>query len=421
MLLVSCFLLVVLEQLSAISFNQPKFCSNAFWNPNATTMADNNTVGISPYALFVNTNNTLVTARRDNGRILIWRNVTVNNPTPPTTILLVNLSSPFSLFGTDNEQIFVDGGSSLGRVQKWSSNGTRLSSTMLGSSQCSGLFLDQIDNLYCSNADRHLVFRRTPQSSSNEFAVVVGMGCAGSTTFMLNSPRGIFVTINLDLYVADCGNDRVQFFREGQRNATTVIGNGTIALDCPTGIVLDGDGFLFIVDSSHHRILGQGPAGFRCLVGCSGNGGSASHQLMNPSTIAFDRKGNLFVMDRDNHRLQMFLLSDNSCGKEKRKSFESLSCLVLRFFLSSNDIQTDCQHTNPTRNNPTVVVESMLSTSVDLNSKSVESFLSDSISTQSRFLFHIERRTELQHITFPSVPMGDLQLFGIELSEYLSN
>ena len=316
LLLVSCFLLVVLEELSASSFNQPKFCSNAFWNPNATTFADNITVGISPYALFINTNNTLVAARRDNGRILIWRNVSGNNRTPSTTILFGNLSSPFSLFGTENEQIFVDGGSSLGRVQKWSSNGTRLSSTMLGSSQCSGLFVDRIDNLYCSNADRHLVFRRTLQSSSNEFAVLVGMGCAGSTALMLNTPRGIFVTINLDLYVADCGNDRIQVFREGQINATTVTGYGTIALDCPTGIVLDGDGYLFIVDSSHHRILGQGPAGFRCLVGCSGSGGSASHQLINPSTMAFDREGNLFVMDRDNHRIQMFLLSDNNCGKD---------------------------------------------------------------------------------------------------------
>ena len=60
---------------------------------------------------------------------------------------------------------------------------------------------------------------------------------------------------------------------------------------------------------------------------------------------------------------------------------------------------------------------SMFSTSVDLNSKSVESFLSDSISTQSRFLFHFKRGTELQHITFPSVPVGDLQLFVIQLSE----
>jgi hypothetical protein len=71
------------------------------------------------------------------------------------------------------------------------------------------------------------------------------------------------MTIDLDLYVADCGNDRFQLFREGQINGMTLVGNGsngtTIALDCPTGVMLDVDGYLFIFD--------QGSLGFSVRSG----------------------------------------------------------------------------------------------------------------------------------------------------------
>ena len=135
---------------------------------------------------------------------------------------------------------------------------------------------------------------------------------------MLNNPYGIFVTINFDLYVADCGNDRVQLFRFGERNATTVVingSNGTMTLSCPSGIVLDADGYLFIVDYNHHRLLASGPDGFRCVAGCSGSAGPASNQLYYPFAMSFDREGNLFVTDQNNDRIQKFVLSINSCGQ----------------------------------------------------------------------------------------------------------
>jgi hypothetical protein len=138
---------------------------------------------------------------------------------------------------------------------------------------------------------------------------------------MLHSPYGIFVTITLDLYVADCTNDRAQLFLSGRMNATTVAVNGTsgaMVLDCPTGIMLDANGYLFIIDHFRSRILGSGPSGFRCVAGCSG-AGSGSQQLSNPMAMSFDREGNLFVTDRDNNRIQKFLLSSNSCSESSRE------------------------------------------------------------------------------------------------------
>jgi DNA-binding beta-propeller fold protein YncE len=138
---------------------------------------------------------------------------------------------------------------------------------------------------------------------------------------MLYKPRGIFVNSGLNFYVADCGNNRIQFFQSGQLNGTTVTINGLngiFTLSCPTEVVLDIDGYLFIADSENNRILGSGPTGFRCIVGCTGTTGLAADQLNSPHSLSFDSYGNLFVIEYGNNRLQKFFLSSNSCGKFDR-------------------------------------------------------------------------------------------------------
>ena len=115
------------------------------------------------------------------------------------------------------------------------------------------------------------------------------------------------------MYVADCAFNRVQLFRSGQRNATTVVGtavNSTYGLICPTGITLDADGNLFISDRGFNRVLRRGPAGDRCIVGCNGSSGSASFQLNSHYAVAFDSQGNLFVADGTNKRIQKFQILD---------------------------------------------------------------------------------------------------------------
>ncbi|CAF0865636.1 unnamed protein product [Adineta steineri] len=187
------------------------------------------------------------------------------------------------------------------------------------SSRCDGLFVDINDTLYCSMYLEDQVVKRSltdPLMTSN--CVAAGTGFEGSDSDELDGPGGIFVDVNFDLYVADCGNDRIQLFQPGESNGNTVAGSEslkpTIELYYPTAIILDAEKYLFIVDNNNHRIVGSSLNGFQCLVGCYGMG-SLSNQLNSPLSFSFDRSGNMFITDTSNSRIQKFEYLEESCGK----------------------------------------------------------------------------------------------------------
>jgi hypothetical protein len=244
----------------------------------------------------------------------VWFNNSIN----PTTTISGNLSTPYALFVTITGDIYVDNGHLNQQVDKWTLNTNSSVPAMYVDSECWGLFVDINDTLYCSLRYLNQVVTKSLNSDSNTTIIVAGRNQSGSSSTKLSNPEGIFVDINFDLYVADWGNNRIQLFKSGQLNATTVVGNKssnpTITLNGPTGLVLDADGYLFIVDWGNNRIVGSGPNGFRCIAGCSGNG-SASNQLRGPQTLSFDSDGNMFVTDCGNNRIQKFVLLTNSCGK----------------------------------------------------------------------------------------------------------
>jgi hypothetical protein len=299
----------------AVSYNQPIFCSNASWDSNATTLANNSILAIYPSGVFVSSNNTIYVIDRANNRVLVWLNENNNS----SGIISGNLYLPYSIFVTIAGDIYIDNGYSNGRVDKWAFNANTSVPVMNVSVYCAGLFIDISDNLYCSMHDNHQVAKRWLNDNAGTLTIVAGLGTNGSTSNMLTYPHGIFVDINFNLYVADWGNNRVQLFLPGELNGTTVAGNQslntTITLNGPTGVVLDANKYLFIVDNLNNRIVGSGPYGFRCLVGCSGQPGTASDQLDCPRTLSFDSYGNMLVVDELNSRIQKFFLSYNCSGK----------------------------------------------------------------------------------------------------------
>ncbi|CAF0859705.1 unnamed protein product [Rotaria sordida] len=335
---------------NAVSYNQPKFSAIAAWDGNAITFATSTTVGASPFGLFVSTNNTVYVANQANNRVQIWS----EGSSVPTRNITSGLSYPYSIFVTTNGDIYVDNGHSYNRVDKWALNGTS-STVMYVKDDCYGLFIDVKNNLYCSMYNIHQVMTKSLNSNSDIWIIAAGTNCWGLTSNTLYNPRGIFVDADLNLYVADCGNDRVQKFPSGEVTGITVAGStaiGTITLNCPSGVVLDADGYLFIVDSLQHRIVGSGPNGFRCIVGCSTVAGSSSSQLSSPSDLKFDSYGNIYVTDKSNNRIQKFVLMLNTTYVAPT-TIQSTAVLTMNAtqttkILTTNAIQTT---TAPTTSN----------------------------------------------------------------------
>ena len=89
--------------------------SNSTWNQTATTFAS----GTNPYALYIDTNNSIYTINKNNGRILIW----MNNSNDTNLILYAQLSSSqCSIFVTTNGQIYVGHSNSIKQIIQFSNS-----------------------------------------------------------------------------------------------------------------------------------------------------------------------------------------------------------------------------------------------------------------------------------------------------------
>ena len=291
-----------------VSYNQPKFWGNAQWNPDAITIVNGTLLQYSPTRIFINTNNTWYVADESYNPILSG----IGGSAIPTTIgygghcIIVTDNGDVYTYDDDNNQVTIQ-----------TPNGTNSSSVMIISDRCDDLYVTTNNTLYCSIGGMDQVVTKSLTDPTNTLSIVAGTGCVGSGSDTLAHPAGIFVTLNLSLYVADCYNSRIQLFHYGQANAMTMAGDGapgTISLNTPTDVILDGNGYLFIVDQNNHRIVGSGPNGFRCVAGCTFGQGSASNQLSQPQSMSFDSDGNIWVADTSNSRIQKFVLKNTTSG-----------------------------------------------------------------------------------------------------------
>jgi hypothetical protein len=298
-----------------VLYNQPKICPNATWNVNGATFANSSVVGTRPHGFFIDISDTIYYANYDQNQIFVWSSGT----TSLVRSLTVKLYVYATLFVTMNRDVYFENGNYTGRIDKWSMNTTSSVFVTNFGGSCDGLFIDINNTVYCSMRTNHQVVAIS-FSSPGSSTTIAGNGSYGSASNQLHKPWGIFVDISFNLYVADAGNNRVQLFRPGQLNGTTVAGNGipnNLTLNLPTDVILDGDGYLFIADNVNNRIIRSGPTDFQCVAGCSGSNGSAPYQLYKPYAMRLDSAGNIYVADEFNSRMQKFTLATNTCGKFK--------------------------------------------------------------------------------------------------------
>jgi hypothetical protein len=174
-----------------------------------------------------------------------------------------------------------------------------------------GIFVDASDNVYAVDVYNHRIQKWTPGASQGITVAGVENGVgSGHNLHNLYTPRGVYVTTDGSVYIADTGNHRIQKWGLGESLGTSVAGGhdqGSAAnqLNTPIDVYVDTSGNVYIADTENHRIQKWVPGAASGTTVAGGNGqGTAANQLNRPHGVYVDASANVYISDTENHRIQ---------------------------------------------------------------------------------------------------------------------
>jgi sugar lactone lactonase YvrE len=207
------------------------------------------------------------------------------------------------------------------------SNGAEATTISLDSP--SGLAFDATGNLYIADTDDNIILEVNVAGIVNTVAGNGVQGFAGdggmATSAQLDTPIGIAVDSNSNLYIADSHNNRIREVSGG--TITTIVGTGTAGfsgdgsaatsamLDRPTAVCVDSKGDIYVADTNNNRIREITAGVINTVAGngqqmFSGDGGVAtSASLDSPNGVAVDGQFNIYISDTHNQRIRMVAAS----------------------------------------------------------------------------------------------------------------
>ena len=201
----------------------------------------------------------------------------------------------------------------------------------------SDVFVDTSGNIYIADTDNHRVSKW--DSDGNAVGWIGGgsdgwqttdaslYGAADFRSFL--GPQGVHVDSLGNIYVADTGNDRICKWDSGG-NAIGWIGGGSNgwnadsfpsggtdyqSFELPTGVFVNGDGYIYVADKVNNRIckwdgdgnavgwIGDGGNGWKTEVTSVFAFGTDYQSFWNPCGVFVDGAGTIYVADSTNQRI----------------------------------------------------------------------------------------------------------------------
>jgi sugar lactone lactonase YvrE len=181
-------------------------------------------------------------------------------------------------------------------------------------------------SMYIADRANHKIRRVAPNGVISTFA---GTGSAGyngddiaATSARLNSPYGVDVDADGNVYIADFDNERVRKV-DANRIISTFAGTGVATIDGDGGPAVEAglhkpqyvhvtpSGDVYIGESNNNRVRLVHDGSIDTVAGSGqfgyvGDGGSPLFSTWSrPSAIALDSHGNLWVADRGNRRIRV--------------------------------------------------------------------------------------------------------------------
>ncbi|HXI17532.1 MAG TPA: SMP-30/gluconolactonase/LRE family protein, partial [Chloroflexota bacterium] len=149
------------------------------------------------------------------------------------------------------------------------------------------------------------------QAQAVPLNVVAAWGQNGRNAGQLNTPRGVALDTQGNVYVADTLNHRIQkFSRTGQPiGSWGTEGTGDGQFKEPMGVAVDRDGNVYVADTWNHRVQKLDANGR--FVAKWGGG----TEFWGPRAVAIDGQGNVYVTDTGNKRIRKFDSSGRVLGQ----------------------------------------------------------------------------------------------------------
>ena len=176
-----------------------------------------------------------------------------------------------------------------------------------------GLALSEQDRLYVADAGNNRV--QVIDTSGN---FITEFGSRGWRAGEFDTPTDIALSFQRSyrLYVADTGNNRVQYcnlvteiFYPLSSGASEPVATASVALDRPEGIGIGRNGDVYVVDTGNHRWLQFNIEGLPVLE--RGGFGSGTEHLWNATDLVVDAHGNVYIVDTGNHLIKKYDFSGN--------------------------------------------------------------------------------------------------------------
>src|SRR5689334_6290216 len=220
------------------------------------------------------------------------------------------LSDPFGIAVAKDGTIYVADAGENNYIRKISPEGqlTRFTSGNDFDTP-SGLALDTNGNLYVADTSNNRIRKVTPQG---EVSTIAGDGNAGyrdgpAAQARFNGPIGVAVDAQGKVYVADTYNDRIrEISTDGQVSTLAGYdtpgyedGDRTSLFDTPCGIIVANDGTLIVADTGNDRLRKMDKDGNVSTFNVNLDGGN----LSSPVGLALTYDNVLYVTELDHSRV----------------------------------------------------------------------------------------------------------------------
>jgi DNA-binding beta-propeller fold protein YncE len=165
--------------------------------------------------------------------------------------------------------------------------------------------------LKCMNYQWKTKIEKYAEKSVPMFEFIAKFGTKGSENGQFNSPWFVANDKQGNIYVSDCGNNRIQVFDSNGQWLKSIgsYGSGNGQFKGPTGIAFNFKNHMFVAGSGNNRIV-QFDENMQ-FIKAFGSEGNENGQFQIPSGIAIDTDDNIVVADNANHRIQKFSKDGN--------------------------------------------------------------------------------------------------------------